>query len=216
MANAVSINGFRFNELMITKYKPKPFHSAHDDDDIDSTQQLKYEIEVEEPISGSVRRYIGKRANPKISPITLRSANSMSSKLKPFLFGEFSLQAAFEPGLVDEMRRLLYEIEIQNPVSGLISRYVGKAEPSTRRGRTRPAGKRPRTDYIRNTNRCLAGRPYRKNNPEGFRKVHLALADAVRQNLRVTIRLLKNVAPTENIYDAEREMIRDRNADLND
>ncbi|MNW10973.1 hypothetical protein D3C71_2083090 [compost metagenome] len=68
---------------------------------------------------------------------------------------------------------------------------------------------------MRNTNRCLAGLPYRKSNPEGFRKVHLALADAVRRNFQVTIRFLKNVGQHEDIYDVERTMISARNADLN-
>lgn len=53
----------------------------------------------------------------------------------------------------------------------------------------------------------LARLPYRKGNPDGFRKVHRALATAVLNGDRITLTLLRNVAADEDINDAERSSI---------
>ena len=80
-----------------------------------------------------------------------------------------------------------------------MGRYVGKAKMG--------AG-RPLKDYPRNVAKIRADRPYRISNPTGFRRIHLALAEAERTGLQITLQFLCNVAPHENINEVERMHIR--------
>ncbi|HKR42537.1 MAG TPA: hypothetical protein VJU59_23180 [Paraburkholderia sp.] len=113
--------------------------------------------------------------------------------------GMLSWDFAFDANGVDDTRRLLYLWEIHDASTGvLLASYVGKAENGIARRRR---------EYSSNVSRLLGGLPYRKGNPDGFRSIHRALADAVRLNHRITLRLLRNVPREEDIYKAEREMI---------
>ncbi len=84
-------------------------------------------------------------------------------------------------------------------------KYVGKAIRGS---------KRPLTQYSRNVKNLLSGKPYRKGNPNGFRLVHRAMADCVRDEGKITLRLLENVDPDQ-INVRERELIQLHNSDLN-
>ncbi|MFX1740050.1 hypothetical protein PXJ20_32590 [Paraburkholderia sp. A1RI_3L] len=107
----------------------------------------------------------------------------------------------------DETLPLLYQWEIHDAQTGeLRGRYVGKASAGSRR---------PRRDYARNVRRLLGGLPYRKGKPDKYRGVHRALAEAVRNGDRITLTLLWNVAPGEDINEAERATIRALNCTLN-
>jgi hypothetical protein len=102
---------------------------------------------------------------------------------------------------------LLYMWEIHDAQTGeLRGRYVGKAVRGSRR---------PCSHYARNVRRLLARWPYRKGNPDGFRKVHRALAVAVLKGDRITLTLLRNVADDEDINDAERTTIQTMCCTLN-
>lgn len=117
------------------------------------------------------------------------------------------LNFTYDANGMDESARLLYLWEIHDSITGmLIARYLGKAENGI---------KRRREEYRGNVGRLLAGRPYRKGNPDGFRAIHRALAEAVRQNHRITLRLLRNVPGDENIFAAERAMIHALQCSLN-
>jgi hypothetical protein len=65
---------------------------------------------------------------------------------------------------------------------------------------------RPRREYRRNVERLLSGEPYRKNKPDKFRRIHHALANAVREGKRLTLTILENPLP-ENLNARERELI---------
>lgn len=102
------------------------------------------------------------------------------------------------PHTVNTAAPLIYMWEIHSISGDLVGRYVGKAKGGARR---------PRTHYGRNVRNILAGKPYRKGKPLQFRRVHVALADAVRAGHRVTLRLLCNVADCEDIDAVEQAHI---------
>ena len=107
----------------------------------------------------------------------------------------------------DETRPLLYQWEIHDAKTGeLHGRYVGKSSAGSRR---------PRKDYARNVRLLPGGLAYRKGKPDKYRSVHRALAEAVRNGDRITLTLLRNVAPGEDINEAERASIRALNRTLN-
>jgi hypothetical protein len=107
----------------------------------------------------------------------------------------------------DETQPLLYQWEIHDASTGkLLGRYVGKA---------RAGSARPRDHYVRNVTRLLAGLPYRKNKPAAFRAVHRALAEEVQRGDRITLTLLRNINPGEDINEAERSTIRALSCTLN-
>ncbi len=107
----------------------------------------------------------------------------------------------------DETQPLLYQWEIHDAITGeLRGRYVGKASAG---------GRRPRKHYARNVRRLLAGLAYRKGRPDSYRSVHRALAEAVRKGDRITLTLLRNVTPGEDINEAERATIRALKCTLN-
>jgi hypothetical protein len=98
-----------------------------------------------------------------------------------------------KPSSVDESLPLIYLWEIDDGAGGVSYRYVGKAVRGS---------DRPKTQYRRNVNNLLNGRPYRRNNPEGFRAVHRRLAGAVREGHKIRLTLVENVAVAD-IFDRE-------------
>lgn len=80
-----------------------------------------------------------------------------------------------------------------------LGRYIGKYKWINR----------PRLEYGRNVNRLLAGKPYRKSKPGGFRLIHTALFNAWRDGRQIRLTILENVDPA-NIDAREQELIRER------
>lgn len=106
-------------------------------------------------------------------------------------------------GTVDPTQALIYKWEIRDAVGNLIGLYIGKAKGGA---------KRPTTHYRRNVNRLLAGKPYRAGNPEGYRKSHRALAEAVKLGHTVELSFVCNVLPGENIDEVEQRCITNYNS----
>ncbi len=101
---------------------------------------------------------------------------------------------------VDTERGLIYMWEIRDTKEDmLLGRYVGKSSKG---------GGRPLTHYTRNVTNLLAGKPYRKENPDGFRRIHHALADAARRGARITLVFLANIRDGDDINKLEREFIK--------
>ena len=97
---------------------------------------------------------------------------------------------------VDQAKPLLYQWEIHDTHTGqLPGGYIGKAVRGSRR---------PLRHYERNVRRLLAQLPYRKGKPDGFRRVHWALAAAVEGGNRITLTLLRNIQPGGDISEARR------------
>jgi hypothetical protein len=71
--------------------------------------------------------------------------------------------------------------------------------------------KRPTREYGRNVKRLMEGKAYRLNNPDGFRKIHLELAEAHRKGWAITLIILENAQESE-INRCERKLIADRGA----
>jgi hypothetical protein len=71
---------------------------------------------------------------------------------------------------------------------------------------------RPRRQYERNVLRLLAGLFYRPSDPNGFRRIHRALAEARKARHVVTLTLLENQGTKENRNRRERELIKERQA----
>lgn len=99
------------------------------------------------------------------------------------------------PSQVDTSRALIYLWEILDSEGKVCCMYVGKAS----RG-----ADRPRTQYRRNVNNILAGRPYRKGKPTGFRAIHRRMAEAVQAGEVMRLSFICNVALDENINEIER------------
>jgi len=95
---------------------------------------------------------------------------------------------------------LIYMWEIRASDGSLLGRYVGRAKGGV---------KRPRTHYSTNVGRILAGKPYRKGNPSGYRRIHSALAEAECRGFCITLQFLCNVLPGENINEVEQRCIRE-------
>jgi hypothetical protein len=72
--------------------------------------------------------------------------------------------------------------------------------------------RRPRREYALNVERILTEKPYRKGKPEGFRKIHLELAQAVQAGQKITLTLLENHASKVDRNRRERELIAERRA----
>lgn len=106
-----------------------------------------------------------------------------------------TLVYSFETNGIDEGSPLIYCWEIDDGGGEIEYRYVGKSINGSHR---------PRTAYRLNVNRLLAGKPYRKGKPDGFRVVHRRLADATKNGHSITLRLLSNVAGGEDIFEQER------------
>jgi hypothetical protein len=73
---------------------------------------------------------------------------------------------------------------------------------------------RPTKHYARNVRNLLADKPYRKGKPSRFRRIHHALADAVRAGRTVRLIILENV-PVGDINRRERAVIKERGCALN-
>ena len=94
---------------------------------------------------------------------------------------------------VDPNRPGIYVWAIQG-----VGAYVGKYTWGTR----------PTRDYERNVRRLLAGKPYRLNKPDKWRKIHRALAAAVRDGRSIFLAILMN-GSAEELQARERELIRE-------
>lgn len=117
---------------------------------------------------------------------------------KPEEQKELRFRHATAPFSVDPTRALIYMWVIQDKSGQVIGRYVGKAGKGA---------KRPLTHYRRNIDNILNGRPYRKSNPSGFRRIHRALAEAVIADHHICLFFLRNVETGENINEVERSLI---------
>ncbi|BDA85473.1 hypothetical protein Sa4125_30150 [Aureimonas sp. SA4125] len=58
-------------------------------------------------------------------------------------------------------------------------------------------GTRPTKEYSRNVGNLLSGRGYRAGNAAGFRRIHVALADAVRARRGIELHILENPAAAD-------------------
>ncbi|EIF8949704.1 hypothetical protein O1D80_003617 [Vibrio cholerae] len=99
---------------------------------------------------------------------------------------------------VNPDKALIYMWEIYDKTDVLVGRYVGKAKNGA---------KRPLKHYKRNVARLIAGKPYRKSNPNSYRVVHKALADAVDKNYVIKLYFLANISEGEDINQVEQALI---------
>ncbi|EJL6633852.1 GIY-YIG domain-containing protein [Vibrio cholerae] len=99
---------------------------------------------------------------------------------------------------VNPDKALIYMWEIYDKTDVLVGRYVGKAKNGA---------KRPLKHYKRNVARLSAGKPYRKSNPNSYRVVHKALADAVDKNYVIKLYFLANINEGEDINQVEQALI---------
>ena len=74
--------------------------------------------------------------------------------------------------------------------------------------------KRPTQHYGHIVARKLASKRYRKSNPNGFRRVHIALCCAVANKRLIELRILENVEPAR-LQERETELIRQKQPMLN-
>jgi hypothetical protein len=109
-----------------------------------------------------------------------------------------AMQYAVASEGVDLKSPLIYMWEIRDHRGEVIGRYVGKAKGGDRR---------PRRHYKRNVDKLLQGLPYRRGNPDGYRRVHRALADATRAAHNIVVTYVRNVACHENIDTVEQHYI---------
>lgn len=112
-----------------------------------------------------------------------------------------ALRYTFHPNGVDQAMPLIYTWEIRDPSGRLRHCYVGESTQGA---------SRPLTRYMRNVANLLAGRPYSRAKPNGFRVVHRRLADATRWQWPITLVLIRNVEPDEDIFDVEARYIKER------
>ena len=101
----------------------------------------------------------------------------------------------------DWSKPLIYMWEIKSRTGCVMGLYVGKAKAGA---------KRPTTHYSRNVANILAGKPYRRGKPDGYRRVHHVLARAHRQGHSITLHFLCNVESPESINEVEKRCIRER------
>jgi hypothetical protein len=74
--------------------------------------------------------------------------------------------------------------------------------------------KRPTQHYGRIIERYRNGWNYRPGNPTGFRRVHIALSEAVEEKRKIELRILENVEPAR-LQERETELIRQMRPALN-
>ena len=106
--------------------------------------------------------------------------------------------------MVSKEMNLVFRMNGVNPESPLLYRitisgtlfYIGCAN----------SARRPQKAYRRNLQRMIDGRPYRKNNPDGFRFVHRRMLEAVQRGEEVTIDLLRNVAKDAKFIEERAEI----------
>jgi ADP-ribosylglycohydrolase/protein-tyrosine phosphatase len=100
---------------------------------------------------------------------------------------------------IDRGKPGIYEWRIDG-----VGTYIGKYKRISR----------PEREYGRNIARRLSNKPYRKSKPDNFRRIHVALAAAVRSGRKITLVILENV-PEGDINAREQALIRERSANLN-
>ena len=83
---------------------------------------------------------------------------------------------------VDLDRPGIYAWKLEN-----IGVYIGKY---TRKSR-------PLREYDKNVRRLLNSQPYRPKKPDGFRRVHHALAKAVQEKTKIELHILENCTPDQ-------------------
>ena len=108
------------------------------------------------------------------------------------------MRFTFTPNTVNQNAALIYKWEIRDGSNNLKGLYIGKAKGGA---------KRPTTHYLQNVNRLLKGKPYRAGNPDGYRKTHRALAQAVKNNYKIELSLVCNILDNENINKVEQYYI---------
>jgi hypothetical protein len=101
------------------------------------------------------------------------------------------MEIDFQPNNVDPHSPLLYKITVDGAIC-----YIGCAN----------SARRPKSAYLRNLYRMIDGKPYRKNNPDGFRSVHRHMFEAVKAGKPIVIDLLRNVS-LESKFSEEKEEI---------
>jgi len=106
-------------------------------------------------------------------------------------------------GGIEQDSPLIYMWEIRTQSGDLVGRYVGKAKAGA---------SRPLKHYRRNVQNLLASKPYRKSNPNGYRRVHHALADAHRLGHTIVLSFLCKVDVAEDINEVERQCITAQNS----
>jgi hypothetical protein len=108
------------------------------------------------------------------------------------------MEFTLTPNDVNPELPLIYRWTIQDAQGNVKGLYIGKAKGGA---------ERPLKHYRRNVKRLLAGKPYRLNNPEGFRKSHRALAAGVQAGYTVNLAFVCNIAEGESIDFVERQQI---------
>jgi hypothetical protein len=73
---------------------------------------------------------------------------------------------------------------------------------------------RPTRHHGRIVERKRTDKSYRKGNPNGFRRVHLALYEAIEGGQKIELHILENVEP-EHLHERESELIRRLRPTLN-
>lgn len=112
---------------------------------------------------------------------------------------------ALQEAGVDVKAPLIYMWEIADLSGKVIGRYVGKANGGE---------KRPRQHYSRNVDKLLKGVPYKKG--RDYRRVHVALADAVDSGHSISLHYLCNVPDDQNIFAVEMNYIRQYGCNIRD
>jgi hypothetical protein len=105
----------------------------------------------------------------------------------------------FKQGAIDPTKPLIYLWEIRDSADSVTYCYAGKAKNG--------AG-RPIKHYQRNVRNLLAGKPYRRGAPDGFREVHHRLAQAMLAGETVQLSFICNVESHEDINEVERRLQR--------
>jgi hypothetical protein len=108
-----------------------------------------------------------------------------------------------DPNGVSETAPLVYMFDVT--FDGQTHRYVGKSVNGSRR---------PRKDYAAVVSRLMNGAPYRKGNPDGFRRVHRVMAEALRAGGFIHLTLVENCTE-DRLNRREREIAQEVGANLN-
>ena len=110
----------------------------------------------------------------------------------------------YDAGGFDESAPVIYLWMVVWP-DGRTDSYVGQSKSGANR---------PLKHYKRNVKRFNAGRPYRKSNPDGWRRVHLAMAECMVAGGAIHLSLIANTSHSD-INALERHYIRELRPSLN-